>query len=301
MSSHYQLGKVFISHSSADKTFVRRLSRAIEDAGFQVWLDEKELLVGDPLPQKISDGVASAAVVLVVVSEAATQSRWLKFELNHATQRMVEGKSRVIPVVIDKADLPAEVAGLLYADFTRGWATALKSVMTALEHEARARAVNGAFWSRAEQLLSDAFGTTGMVFGGSEGYRSEDFNTVFIPNPNAGAEEITVPYETLTDYQGRGEPVLKVWATEFMEELERFGESFAIVVTQRPLGFPVSRTYEHNDRVHAVSNGWNGRVYSQVVYADVSGLDKYEEELRVVKSARDFLVLLANESATQRA
>jgi len=296
VSSSYQLGRVFISHSSVDKPFVRKLSRAIEDAGFQVWLDEKELLVGDPLPQKISDGVASAPVVLVVVSEAATRSRWLRFELNHATQRMVEGKSRVIPVVIDNTELPAEVAGLLYADFfNRGWAAALKSVITALEHEARARAVNGAFWSRAEQLLSDAFGTTGMIFGGSEGYRPEDFNTVFIPNPDPGTEEITVPYETLADYRNQREPVPKIWATEFTEAVERFGESFAIVVTQRPLGFPVSRTYEHNHRVHVVTNGWNGKVYSQVIYADLSGLDKYEEELHVVKSARDFLVVLVNQ------
>lgn len=295
MSSRYQLGKVFISHSSADKPFVRKLVRAVEGAGFRVWLDEKELIVGDALPQKISEGVAAAAVVLVVVSSAAIQSRWLRFELNHATQRMVEGKSRIIPLVIDDAELPAEVAGLLYADFTKGWATALKSVLTSLEHDARAMAVNGAFWSRAEQLLSDAFGSTGSIFGDADGYRREDFSAVFITSLAAGADDITVPYETLTDYQNEGKPVPEAWATEFTEELERYGESYGIVVTQRPLGFAVSRTYEHNDRVHVITSGYNDRVYSQVVYADLSGLAEYEKELSVVKAAKDFLTELANE------
>lgn len=274
---------------------MRKLVKAIEGAGFSVWLDEKELLVGDALPQKISEGVATAAVVLVVVSATAVQSRWLRFELNHATQRMVEGKSRIIPIVIDEAEIPAEVAGLLYADFTKGWAMALKSILTALEHDARATAVNGAFWSRAEQLLSDVFGSTGAIFGGSEGYKPEDFSAVFLASRTPGTDEITVPYETLTDYQNQGKPVPEVWATEFTEELERYGESFGIVITQRPLGFTASMTYEHNGRVHVVTNGYNNRVYSQVVYADLSGLDDYEKELDVVKDAKTFLMELAGE------
>jgi hypothetical protein len=120
MNSSYMLGKVFISHSAVDKAFVRMLAHKIEKAGFRVWLDEKELLVGDSLPKKISEAIKSASVVLVVVSSASIQSRWLSFELNQATQKMVEGKCRVIPVVIEQTELPPEVTGLLYADFTSG-------------------------------------------------------------------------------------------------------------------------------------------------------------------------------------
>jgi len=41
------LGEIFISHSSLDKPFVRRLARRIEKSGFSVWLDEKELIAGE--------------------------------------------------------------------------------------------------------------------------------------------------------------------------------------------------------------------------------------------------------------
>jgi hypothetical protein len=96
------LGKVFISHSSIDKPFVRRLARRLEKEGFGIWLDERELVAGDSLGKKISEALDSARAVLAVASKASIESRWLEFEVNKATSRMVKGECRVIPVVIDK-------------------------------------------------------------------------------------------------------------------------------------------------------------------------------------------------------
>jgi hypothetical protein len=49
-------------------------------------------------------------VILVVVSKASVASKWLRYELNVATDRMIKGECRVIPVVIDETPLPAELA-----------------------------------------------------------------------------------------------------------------------------------------------------------------------------------------------
>jgi hypothetical protein len=43
-------GEIFISHSSVDKPFARKLAHGIEKADFRTWLDEKQLLPGDPHP-----------------------------------------------------------------------------------------------------------------------------------------------------------------------------------------------------------------------------------------------------------
>src|SRR4051794_15219003 len=110
------LGKVFISHSSKDKPFVRRLARRLEKEGFGIWLDERELVAGDALGKKISEALDSARAVLVVASKISVDSKWLGFELNKATSRMVKGECRVIPVIAEECELPAEVGGLLYAD-----------------------------------------------------------------------------------------------------------------------------------------------------------------------------------------
>jgi hypothetical protein len=37
---HFHLGKVFISHTAADKPFVRRLAARLKKSQFNVWLDE---------------------------------------------------------------------------------------------------------------------------------------------------------------------------------------------------------------------------------------------------------------------
>jgi hypothetical protein len=88
------LGKIFISHSSLDKRSVRRLVKRLESEGFDTWLDEHEIVAGDPLARRIAEGVASSKIVIVVVSTNSVKSKWLKYELNIATDRMVISKAR---------------------------------------------------------------------------------------------------------------------------------------------------------------------------------------------------------------
>jgi hypothetical protein len=96
-------------YASADKAFVRRLKRRLEEEGYETLLDEKDLLVGDPLATKIFEAIHTARVVIVVVSEASVASNWLKHEVNAAARRMVEGRCRLIPVLIGNVEPPAEV------------------------------------------------------------------------------------------------------------------------------------------------------------------------------------------------
>ncbi|MDH6130778.1 hypothetical protein P3T37_000145 [Kitasatospora sp. MAA4] len=131
------LGKIFISHSSVDKPFVRRgLDAPLREAGYDTWLDEKELLLGDPLPRKVSEGLRSAKVVLVVISAASVKSSWLTYELNIATDLMINEGLRLIPVVIDDAPIPAELKGLLYADMRADAGSGWTRLLTTLESEA---------------------------------------------------------------------------------------------------------------------------------------------------------------------
>ena len=102
---HFHLGKVFISHTAADKPFVRRLAARLEKSQFHVWLDEHDLIAGDPLPESIGKALQAARVILVVVSKASVASKWLRYELNIATERMIKGECRVIPIVIENATL----------------------------------------------------------------------------------------------------------------------------------------------------------------------------------------------------
>jgi hypothetical protein len=167
-------GEVFLSHSSVDKSFVRKLTRRIEKEGFRVWLDEKKLIAGDVLGKTISEALDRASVVLVVVSKASVKSRWLSFELNKATERMVKGECRVIPVVIEKIELPAEVKGLMFADFTSSFKFGFKAVLTALQHEARAKVSS---WRRFDSAVTEVFGGISYVSISGE-FESIDFRAL---------------------------------------------------------------------------------------------------------------------------
>jgi len=132
MNRRTLLGKVFLSHSWKDKPFVRQLARRLWREGYGVWLDEKELVPGDQLAARLSEAIDLCRVVIIVVTPTSVDSNWLKFELNKATERMVHGYCRLIPVLRGKVEVPQQLKGLIYADFRKSFARGFDAVAAAL-------------------------------------------------------------------------------------------------------------------------------------------------------------------------
>ncbi|WP_213958226.1 MULTISPECIES: toll/interleukin-1 receptor domain-containing protein [unclassified Variovorax] len=59
-----------MSHSHADKAFVRRLSVDLGALGAHVWLDEAELMVGDSLFEKIEAAIDQVDHLVVFIVSA---------------------------------------------------------------------------------------------------------------------------------------------------------------------------------------------------------------------------------------
>jgi hypothetical protein len=293
------LGKVFISHSSVDKPFVRRLAGRIEKEGFRVWLDERELVAGDLLGKKISEALAVARAVLVVASKASIKSNWLAFELNQTTSRMIKGECRLIPVVIDnKEKLPPEVGGLLYADFTSSFEFGIRAVITALENEVatleraeREDALKHSFWKRVDVALTETFGSVSScsVFGD---YESIDYRATPLPIPFANRDETDVVYEAVSAYSSPAKPLTERWWSEYQEAIQRIPERLFLVVTERPVEFKVEEN-SGKPRLHVkVISGWRGKVGGYVVIADLSKLN-WRSQCATLKKARTLLLNLA--------
>jgi hypothetical protein len=68
------MSKVFVSHSSNDEEFVRRLASNLRDVGHKQWLDKWEIRVGDCIVSKIEEGIADANFVIIVLSAHAVRS-----------------------------------------------------------------------------------------------------------------------------------------------------------------------------------------------------------------------------------
>jgi len=111
---------IFLSHSHADKAFVRRLARDLLNEGQKVWIDEAEIFVGDSLIEKISQAMDQIDFVAAIISKTSVKSEWVKRELDIAMNREIDEKRVVVlPILIDDVVLPVFLRGKLYADFRR--------------------------------------------------------------------------------------------------------------------------------------------------------------------------------------
>jgi TIR domain len=128
------MSNIFISHSSHDKPFVRRLATALVSEGFPVWLDSWKLELGDSLLDKIYDGIDASSIVLLVTSKSSHESGWVNKELNAAlSKEHAIGRKFVIPLRIDDSELPLKIADRLYGDFSVSFSEPLSVLVDILE------------------------------------------------------------------------------------------------------------------------------------------------------------------------
>jgi hypothetical protein len=123
----------FISHSSKDKPFVRRLAADLVVNGVKVWLDEQRILVGDSIPEKIAQGLAQSDFFLLVASHNSVGSQWVKKELNNALVHEIERrKVTVMPIRLDDSALPDSISDKHYADFRGSYEHGLKKLLESI-------------------------------------------------------------------------------------------------------------------------------------------------------------------------
>lgn len=109
--------RAFICHASEDKLVVRRLAEFVAQQGADVWLDEKEIKVGDSIVQKVSEGLENASHLIVVLSANSVTKPWVTKELSAALMRQLGQRSvAVLPLRLDNSPLPMLLADIKYAD-----------------------------------------------------------------------------------------------------------------------------------------------------------------------------------------
>lgn len=127
------MANVFISHSSIDKPFVRKLATSLLAEGIPVWLDAWELNLGDSLLDKIYSGIDDSSALLLAMSKNSIASGWVNRELNAAlTKEAQAGRVFVIPLRLDNSPLPLKVGDRLYADFSSSFSSSLSTLAQTL-------------------------------------------------------------------------------------------------------------------------------------------------------------------------
>ncbi|MEM9556094.1 MAG: toll/interleukin-1 receptor domain-containing protein [Acidobacteriota bacterium] len=97
----------FLSHSSADKYVVRTVATLLHSLGIETWFDEWEILPGDRITKRIEEGLSKAEVIVVFLSAAAADSRWVEEESHNALYQAVSGSGyRILPVLLEPCQVP---------------------------------------------------------------------------------------------------------------------------------------------------------------------------------------------------
>ena len=92
--------RAFISHSSKDKPFVRKLKEDLNFNEVETWLDEDELKPGDKLYDTLILSLQSSSHFLIVLSNNIKNSHWIDTEINEAISSLDKKIiKKIIPII----------------------------------------------------------------------------------------------------------------------------------------------------------------------------------------------------------
>jgi TIR domain/Pentapeptide repeats (8 copies) len=94
-----QFYSCFISYSSKDEEFARRLHGRMRDAHLRVWFAPEDVQGGKKLHEQIETAIRVYDKLLIVLSEASLKSEWVMTEIRKARRGEREtGKRKLFPV-----------------------------------------------------------------------------------------------------------------------------------------------------------------------------------------------------------
>jgi TIR domain len=113
--------RIFLCHSSENKSAVKELHRRLTTDGFEPWLDDVNLLPGHDWDFEIRNAVQTSDVVVVCLSRSSVDKvgyvqKEIKLALDAADQRP-EGDIFLIPLRLEECLVPHRLSRWQWADF----------------------------------------------------------------------------------------------------------------------------------------------------------------------------------------
>lgn len=126
--------QVFLSHASADKTFVKDVQEFLEqDKEIKCWLDEFEIGFGENIVSRIAEGLSGSHVILVFLSPTSVTSGWVREEWTAAYWNQVNSADvRLIPVLCGNCEPPPLLKNKRYVDLRTNQLEGLRKLKATL-------------------------------------------------------------------------------------------------------------------------------------------------------------------------
>jgi hypothetical protein len=105
----------FISYSRVDQAFALKLARELKSSGFNVWLDQLDIPKGARWDDEVERALRNCDSFLIILTPASSSSQNVKDEIGYA----VDSGKRVLPILLEKCDIPMRLHRIQYIDFTK--------------------------------------------------------------------------------------------------------------------------------------------------------------------------------------
>ena len=106
----------FISYSSRDDEFARRLHADLQDNGVRCWFAPDDLRIGDKFRARIDEAIRLHDKLLLILSEDSVNSTWVEDEVESALEKERTAKERgeertvLFPIRLDSAVMETDAA-----------------------------------------------------------------------------------------------------------------------------------------------------------------------------------------------
>lgn len=120
--------KIYCSYSRVDSEMVLKTVNRLKESGFDVWIDELDIGVGENWDEQIGMALEQSTYFLVFMSHASIQSSNVIDEWSYA----LNANKVLLPILIEDCELPMRIQRIQYLDFTGNYEDAFKALTRAL-------------------------------------------------------------------------------------------------------------------------------------------------------------------------
>lgn len=126
--------KVFLSHSSVDKSIVISVALDLQEKGISTWLDAFDILPGESITSKINKGLEECEFVLLFLSNNSVKSNWVTKEWETMLwDEINSGKIKIIPVKLEECEIPKILQTKKYIDLSKNYSDGLFQIIQTIK------------------------------------------------------------------------------------------------------------------------------------------------------------------------
>jgi hypothetical protein len=119
--------RIFISYSSEDLGFVKKLYERLKGSGYRPWFNLTDIAPGEQWHHEMMKGLDETSVVVLVVSPGAMKSEWVRVEW----QKFLDLKKPILQLLYQKTEKPPElkaIQGIKLEDNDRWYLDLLREI-----------------------------------------------------------------------------------------------------------------------------------------------------------------------------